>query len=139
MILNTKGQIVHNEWYKTAQIRRNVSLDSFIVMPNHVHGIIVINAANRRGTMPRAPASKFEHFGKPVSNSIPTIIRGFKSAVTRRVRIRVTCCIPVWQRNYYEHIVRDESDLEQIREYIENNPIRWLEDENHPENIKRSK
>ena len=78
----------------------------------------------------------FERFGKPTSNSIPTIIRGFKSSVTRRVNeLRGTPGSPVWQRNYYEHVIRNEIDLEEIRQYIGNNPFKWLEDENHPANI----
>ena len=119
MELNGYGQIVQAEWLKTAQIRTNLVVDEFIAMPNHVHGIIVINNLSR-GTMHRAPTPIREQFGKPVSNSIPTIIRGFKSAVT--IRIRKLLRDPdflVWQRNYYEHVIRNETDLEEIREYIQ--------------------
>jgi hypothetical protein len=66
-------------------------------------------------------------------------MRGFKSAVTTRITaIRNFSRQPVWQRNSYEHAIRNEIDLEEIREYIENNPLKWLEDENHPTNIKGS-
>jgi putative transposase len=135
--LNEQGQIVQAEWYKTAQIRPNLAMDEFIVMPNHIHGIIFINNPSR-GTMHRAPTPIVEQFGKPVSNSLPTIIRGFKSAVTTRIkRIRNTYAIPVWQRNYYEHIIRNEIDLEEIRKYIQTNPLKWLEDENHPAHMEK--
>ncbi len=134
MRLNTYGRIVEEEWEKTAQIRSNLTMDRFIVMPNHIHGIVVIS----RGTMHRAPTSTFESFGKLVSNSIPTIVRGFKSAVTTRINaIRNSSHKPVWQRNYYEHVIRNEIDLKEIYEYINSNPLKWLEDENNPVNLKR--
>jgi len=126
MRLNAYGEIVQDEWFKTAHIRTNVMLhpDEFVVMPNHVHGIIWIVddpvGARRR----RAPT--MERFGKPVSGSIPTIVRAFKSAVARRInRMRGTSGGPVWQRNYYEHIIRDERALHAIRRYIVENPLRW--------------
>jgi hypothetical protein len=71
-----------------------------------------------------------EQFGKPTSNSIPTIIRGFKSAVTKQINvIRNTPGIPVWQRNYYEHIIRNDEAYIRISEYIKNNPQNWKGDE----------
>ena len=130
---------MEDEWHRTAILRPGVGLDAFCVMPNHVHGIIVLAgghfSADRRGTMHRAPTTQFEQFGKPTINSIPTIVRGFKSAVTVRInQIRSSPAAPVWQRNYYEHVIRNEIDLEEIREYIENNPLKWLEDKEHPAN-----
>jgi REP element-mobilizing transposase RayT len=144
MILNGNGLIVHEEWQKTTEMRLNVVLDTFVIMPNHIHGIPGIKddinhgKAKCRGTMHRAPTPMIERFGKPVSNSIPTIIRGFKSAVTHRINeIRQTPGAPIWQRKYYEHVIRNEDDLNEIRQYIENNSAKWLEDENHPENIRK--
>jgi len=87
--------------------------------------------------MHRAPTPQFEQFGRPTANSVPTIIRGIKSSVTLQINvIRRTPRLPVWQRNYYEHVIRNEIDLEEIREYIQTNPLKWLEDENHPANIR---
>ncbi len=124
MRLNEYGAIIHEEWIKTGQIRCNITLDEWIIMPNHVHGIIIINC---RGTLQRAPTK--EQFGKPISNSIPTIIRLFKSTTTKQInQIRKTPGIPVWQRNFYEHIIRDENSINEIREYIRYNPMRWEED-----------
>ncbi|SMC25408.1 REP element-mobilizing transposase RayT [Desulfacinum hydrothermale DSM 13146] len=111
MRLNAYGKIVRAEWFKTAQVRPYVVLheDEFVVMPNHIHGIIWIVddvGARRR----RAPT--VEQFGKPVPGSIPTIIRAFKSAVTQRINgLQGTSGGVVWQRNYYEHIIRDEESL----------------------------
>ncbi len=123
MILNEFGKIVYNEWLNTANIRPNIIVDEFIVMPNHLHGILII-VDNCRGTLQRAPA--MERFGQPTSNSIPTIIRLFKSACTKQINIiRQSPANPVWQRNYYEHIIRNENELDRIREYIINNPLKW--------------
>ena len=111
MVLNQFGAIVRDEWLKTAEIRDNIEMDGFVVMPNHVHGIILIQA--RRGTACRARIS--EQFGKPVPGSLPTVIRAFKSAVTKRInQKRNTRGRAVWQRNYYEHVIRDDDDLNKI-------------------------
>jgi putative transposase len=74
-----------------------------------------------------------EQFGKPIAGSIPTVIRSFKSAVTKRINLmRPNKIPPIWQDNYYESIVRIESGLDQVREYIFNNPYQWEMDEDHP-------
>jgi len=134
MRLNELGQVVKSEWLKTAEIRDNVKLDAFVIMPNHIHGIVVITD-NCRGTACRAPT---EQFGKPTPGSLSTIVRSFKSAVTKRINeMRHTPGIPIWQRNYYEHVIRNEDDLNEIREYILNNPLRWELDSENPKNMKR--
>jgi REP element-mobilizing transposase RayT len=134
MHLNAYGEIVNKEWIRTANIRSNIELDQYVIMPNHLHGILVING-DCRGTLQRAPTR--EQFGKPVSNSIPTIIRLFKSAVTKTINeIRNTLGMPVWQRNYYEHVIRNEKEMNSVREYIGNNPLQWADDENNPINFK---
>jgi hypothetical protein len=74
-----------------------------------------------------------EQFGKPVSGSLPTIVRSFKSAVTKRInKTRNAHGAKLWQRNYYEHIIRDENELNRIREYIANNPMKWESDRENP-------
>ena len=129
MRLNEAGRTGVNEWLKTAEIRDEIELDEWVVMPNHFHGIVVI--ANGRGTARRAPT--VERFGQPVSGSIPTIVRSFKSAATKRINeLRQTPGAKLWQRNYWEHIIRDESELGHIREYIRNNPAQWELDKLHP-------
>jgi REP element-mobilizing transposase RayT len=109
MRFNELGRVVREEWLKTAQLRPRVVLDAFVVMPNHLHGIIVF--VDGRGTLQRAPtarhASTLERFGKPTSDSIPTIVRLFKSAAIRRIHTpRGTPGLPVRQRSDYEHIVQ---------------------------------
>ena len=127
MRLNEYGIVVHEEWLKTAELRQNVEIEACTVMPNHLHGIVVIT--NGKGTARRAPT---ERFGKPVADSIPTIMRAFKSASTKHINvIRRTPGIPVWLRNYYEHIIRSDEELKAIRQYILSNPANWTADKNH--------
>ena len=97
-------------------------------MPNHLHGIVTIRVdLARRGTACRAPT--VERFGKAVTGSIPTIVRSFKSAVTKRMNeLWNTPGAKVWQRNYWEHVVRNERELHRIREYIINNSAKWESD-----------
>jgi REP element-mobilizing transposase RayT len=139
MILNEHGKVVKREWLNTFDIRQNIELDEYVIMPNHFHGIITIAC---RGTLQRARkdvpnehARTVERFGKPVSNSIPTIIRLFKSAVTKQINhIRNTPGCPVWHRNFYERVIRNEKELFQTREYIQNNPLQWDLDKENPLN-----
>jgi putative transposase len=130
--LNEFGKIVWEEWFRTAKLRPNIELleDEIVVMPNHIHGIIWINDLPGRGSLQRTPT--VERFQKPVSNSIPTIVRLFKSTITKQINIlRQTPNQPVWQRNYYEHIIVSERDYFNIANYIASNPINWeMDDEN---------
>jgi len=132
MVANQMGRIVEEEWLNTPILRSNVLLDTFVVMPNHFHGIIEITPADR-GKARRAPT--VERFGKPVSGSLATIIRSFKSATTKRINeIRDTLGQPCWQRNYYEHIIRSEEELTRARTYIIMNPLSWHLDRENPQN-----
>lgn len=141
MVLNKFGKIAYYEWLQTGEMRENVVLREFVIMPNHIHGIIEINDSIRRGTMllvhqrgtkdqgtyQRAPTT--EQFGKPTSNTVPTIVRGFKSTVTKQINgIRNKPGHSVWQRNYYEHIIRNEKSHNRIVEYIRFNPEKWMQD-----------
>jgi REP element-mobilizing transposase RayT len=121
--------MVAETWQEIPEHFPHVFLGDSIVMPNHIHGIILIHQG--RGTIYRAPTpSNQERFGKPTRESIPTIIRTFKAAVTRRSGKELHTC-NVWQRNYYEHIIRDESDYERIVAYILDNPVNWDNNEDH--------
>ncbi len=131
MVLSKEGEIAKDEWIKTQTIRPNVNLDEFVIMPNHIQGIIILNEMDDncgRGTSQRAPT--MEKFGNPTHNSIPTIVRLFKSSATKQIKtIHHSNEIAVWQRGYYEHIIRDEIELNNIRAYIINNPIKWFYDD----------
>jgi putative transposase len=122
MKLSLPGKIAQQELLRLAKRFPHIRLGEFVVMPNHVHAVIFIVDHDNR-----APTE--EAFGQPVHGSIPTIVRSYKSSVTWQVnRLRDAPAHPVWQRNYYEHIVRNERDLRRICAYIQTNPERWDED-----------
>jgi REP element-mobilizing transposase RayT len=126
MRLNEYGMGVHEEWLRTVELRENVEVDAFMVMPNHMHGIVVIT--DGRGVWPYAPTGTL----RSPSHTIGAIIRGFKSASTKRINeIRHTPRAPLWQRNYYEHVIRNDEELKAIRQYILSNPASWATDENY--------
>jgi len=128
MQLNELGKIVREEWLRAPQIRAGIQLDAYVVMPNHIHGILVFLGEARRGVLPCAPTT----FRSP-SRTLGAVVRGFKGAVTKRINERRgTPDAPLWQRNYYEYVIRGGEDLLRVREYIYLNPARWEEDENHP-------
>lgn len=128
MVVNDWGRVVQDEWSRTAELRDYVELDAFVVMPNHIHGVIVIVSDDEgRGMMHHAPTTNPpREFGKPVARSLSTIVRAFKASVTRQInRMPNRPDHPIWQRNYYDHVIRDEPDLNRIREYVQSNPARW--------------
>ena len=99
MRLNEYGAIVKDEWLRTDTLRENVVIDEYIIMPNHIHGIVII-MGNGRGMARRAPT--LESFSRPVAGSLSTIMRSFKSAATKEInKMSGAPNLPVWQRNYY--------------------------------------
>ena len=144
MILSKFGLVAKQQWEKLPKRFPNIELGAHMIMPNHMHGIILIT--NGRGTAgslndlddePSRRAPTHEQYQKPVQGSIPTIIRSYKSAVSYRVNLmRGTDGVPIWQRNYYEHIIRDQTDLQNKTDYIEANPLLWDDDDENPINQK---
>ena len=115
--LSALGCAAEQEWLRTPYVRPNVCLDAFVIMPDHVHAIAVI--------LQGADIAATGGFRSP-SHTLGAIVRGFKAAVTRQANMMAnTSGLSVWQRNYYEHSVRDEADLNRIRRYIAANPSRW--------------
>ena len=135
MILSPIGEIVDQCWQAIPEHFPNVELDEYVVMPNHVHGVIVIENNNDVGVQNFEPLhdkiNKFQHI---IPRSLGSIIRGFKIGVTKYCRNN-NCGNVVWQRNFYDHIIRNERSLTRIREYIHNNPSQWASDRNNPDNI----
>jgi len=131
MRLNDAGRIVQDIWDALPGHYPCVELDCFVVMPNHIHGIVVLNDVgaqfitpnNNQGAMNRAP-------------TVGEIIRAFKARCTHSINhLRGVQGVSIWQRNYYEHIIRNESSLQEIREYIANNPAQWAIDRENPDAV----
>ena len=128
MVLNEVGEMVKEVWVAIPKHFPNVESGVFVVMPNHFHGIITIKVGARHAVPQQESA--IERFGKPVSGSLPTIIRSFKSATTRAFReFSGHSEERLWQQSYYEHVIRNERDLKTIYEYIVANPMNWDKDE----------
>ena len=120
MILNPFGRIALDVWLETPAHFPEVELSEFVVMPNHVHGIIINNVG----------VGHARPLPNPHALTLPIIVGSYKSAVTKRInQLRHNPGKPVWQRNYWEHIIRDDDDLARVMDYIVNNPIRWEVDE----------
>jgi REP element-mobilizing transposase RayT len=131
------GQMVVQRWQEIPLHFPEAELGAFVVMPNHLHGIVAINDC-WRGTACCAPTSTLERFAAPVAGSFPTIIRSFKAAAARDAARRHRLAHPLWQRGYYERIVRDDEELNRIREYIEINPMQWELDRENPDALKKN-
>ena len=125
MHLNQFGEIVKRCWLDLPNHYAHVILDTMVIMPNHIHCIIMLTDESNAGVgLKPAPASK---------HGLPEIIRALKTFSSRRINeLRGTPGTPVWQRNYYEHVIRKEAKLDEIRRYIVNNPIKWELDEENP-------
>lgn len=152
MHLSPFGRIVEKEWYRTATVRRNVELDAFVIMPNHIHGIIILTDTNRnplRATRRYLPVCSPDFIERvvptagimdkpllkgPLSGSLGAMVGQFKSLSAKRInRLRQTPGVPVWQRDFYDHIIHRSASLHAIQRYIVENPLHWRDDTENPE------
>jgi putative transposase len=116
MIFSPTGQIVGEEWQRSATLRPEIVLDDWVLMPNHLHALVQFTGSDG---VPPAPSPR-------PRRSLGAMLAGFKSAATARIRVELGAPeAVVWQRNYYEHIVRGTAVLDRIRRYIAENPARW--------------
>ena len=126
MVLSETGQIANEMWHELPEHFSNVSLDAFVVMPNHIHGIIIIELAHVVGTLHATslnPKNKFMSSISPKPGSLPAVIRSYKSAVSKTVHL--TDPDFSWQPRYYEHLIRSDQEMFRIKQYIINNPGKW--------------
>jgi len=152
MQLNPFGAVVREVWNELTRHYAYIELDAFVVMPNHVHGIIIfvddvddvgagLKPAHDRAGLRPAHTERTLNPTKPgriKRHGLPEIVRAFKSFSARRINeIRLSPAVPVWQRNYYEHVIRDVDSLNRIREYIVNNPARWADDKENPDGARQ--
>ena len=132
MAINEFGRLVDLTWHDLPNHNKNIMLDQFVIMPNHVHGIVMIgndqvNLDNGAGLEIRA--------GLDPAPTLSEIIRQFKTFSAKRInQLRKNPGCPVWQRNYYERVIRNENELARAREYIVNNPMKWALDKENPVN-----
>ena len=147
MKLNEMGKIVDVEWKQTEKIRTNVKLDAWMIMPNHLHGILVIeNEMFRDVETPRRGVSTGmgnnhvctkkqirnpHHKPEWKPNSVGSIINQFKSVCTKRIHKIHPALSRVWQPRFHDRVIRDEKELDRIRKYIWLNPERWENDRNN--------
>ena len=128
MQLSNAGEIAKATWHELHARIPSLGLDAFVAMPNHIHAIIMV------GAQFIAPSDGFGETNQGVINHAPTLgemVRAYKAASTRLIR-QADAPDFVWQRNYYEHVVRDEESLNRIRQYILDNPARWEFDRENP-------
>ena len=145
--LNNAGRIIQATWNELPNHYPGVECHAFVIMPNHVHGIIVLVeddagvgsndvGAGLKPAQPGLRATTTPRAGlkpAPTRHGLPEIIRGFKTFSARRMNdMRRTPGAPIWQRNYYEHVVRGDNELTRIWKYIANNPLQWEMDRENP-------
>ena len=147
MKLNRYGEIVQAEWLELPKRLELVVLGSFMVMPNHFHGILFFydDMGTTRLGLSKMAFDKYaladgmnESFPPrgPKPKSLGAIMAQFKSRVTKRLwKFPALKETPIWQRNYWEHIIRNEQDLKNKSDYIESNPMLWDEDDENPHHI----
>jgi len=149
MCLNEIGEIAVVEWEKSQEIRREIELGEWVIMPNHLHGIVIIReptdsespspqetGAGRRGGPPSAQEAKQVEPRQMRSQpkSLSSLMQGYKSATTKRINVaRQSWGEEVWQRNYFERVIRNQRELDAIQGYILDNPRRWAEDRENPD------
>jgi len=143
--LNPAGKMIQEIWKGLPQFHSDFTMDEFVVMPYHIHGIIVLTedvGAGLRAYPPPRATQQNQKIGQPrrvaPTITLPDVIHHFKSYTTARYRDQVENegwpPFPgrLWQRNYYEHVIRNKNSLNKIREYIINNPMRWQFDRDNP-------
>ena len=127
--LSPAGEIVEACWKDLPSHYPNVDLDAFVVMPNHIHGIIMISV----GAIHELPLCQQANHRRML---LPRVVGYVKMNTAKRInQSRRITGIPVWQRNYYEHVIRNEQSLNSIRQYIAHNPQSWALDEENPINV----
>ena len=129
LTMNEIGKMVDITWHDLPNHNHNVSLDAFVIMPNHIHGIIVIENGARVGP----DAGRETRAGLEPAPTLSEIVRQLKTFSAKRInQLRDNPGCPVWQRNYYERVLRNDNELSRAREYIANNPLKWGDDDNNP-------
>jgi REP element-mobilizing transposase RayT len=130
MIFSKSGKIVDTEWNKTPKIRKYVILDEYVIMPNHFHGILFVSKdieknSAKNETSQRDVSTGSTNYLKP--DSLGSILGQFKTKCTKKIRANINSSFK-WQDRFHDRIIRDEKELQTIREYIFYNPLNWKKD-----------
>jgi len=136
MVLSRRGIVARACWLDIPRHHAHVTLDRFIVMPNHVHGLLLFEGDPPVVATPASPlpSTKLSRATGATSGSLGAVIGSYKSAVTRTInRLRPGAGAKLWQHNYYEHVVRNDFGLDRVREYVQMNPERWARDAENPD------
>jgi putative transposase len=136
MILNPFGKIANDQWIRLSDRFTTSDFSTFVIMPNHVHGLIFLKGAGVDFQNDHAQLSSLRPYPGifVIPGSLGAIMRAYKASVSLRINhLRSPSITPIWQRNYYDHIIRDEHDLENIWKYIEANPQKWEDDRFNPQ------
>jgi putative transposase len=137
-----RGLVVQQCWHDIPNHHPFVELDAFILMPNHLHGVVLfvgndIAPDDPVAATPASPPRESCRIGGgrgPTPHSLGAVIGSFKAAVSRKInRIRAGAAAHLWQPSYYEHVVRDDGSLDAIRNYVVANPLRWMQDADNPD------
>ena len=143
--LSAIGEIAEKFWLEIPKHSKDTSLDTYVIMPNHVHGIIVIDRSRCRdvacnvSTFRTDDSAGYDFYGEmsamlPRAGSLSAILRSYKAAVSRWCRMNGHPAF-AWQPRFYDHIIRADGSLDRIREYIADNPVKWEDTRNQPENL----
>ncbi len=136
MILNAPGQMAELVWRELPQYYPGIKVDAFVVMPNHIHGIITLVGAGSHACPDKS--GQPQGVAPTTRMSLPDVVHRLKSLTTTRYRRGVlrhswrASPDRLWQRNYFDRIIRDEEELNRVRQYVEENPLRWAEDPENP-------
>lgn len=130
MVLNAMGELVDYTWKDLINHNPNIGLDEFVIMPTHIHGIIVIFDPVGAGSKPARSGGAGYEPAPTKTVPLSEIVRQLKTFSAKRINVlRGTSGVPVWQRNYYDHIIGTDHEYDQIAEYIANNPLTWETDD----------
>ncbi len=137
--LSPIGDIARACWIEIPRHFPNVRIETYVVMPNHVHGILTIHSKWPDANTQSKTAAAKESFGKPTRGSIPTIVRSFKAAASKHARESgLIAGESIWHRGYYEHVLRNTREYVAATNYILLNPARWADDEDNPASKSRA-
>ncbi len=139
MVLNTLGRVASAQWHQLPYRFADLELGEWVIMPNHIHGILVITgkgeASSDKLLRPQSESIKDASPLRPngtIPGSVGAIIQNFKSVTSRKINSQLSKAKePLWHRNYYEHVIRNEQDLQTITDYIMTNPLNWEKDEEY--------